>query len=182
MKRRRKAGSVGRQLLPCGSCSYFYLLPATRCGTEHIKSLLASFAGKLEKLSQRLESTQVLSSIPLTIVSFISTGTSASHAFPILPAPHFSAFSSFSCWRIATKRGDFCQLKRRVDVALAWLLHFLRRCFARAAFFNLSLESKVAKVVPGRSCVALGFGLLSALLAWFVSLLLCCRFLFAHFN
>lgn len=89
MKRRRKAGSVGRQLLPCGSCSYFYLLPATRCGTEHIKSLLASFAGKLEKLSQRLESTQVLSSIPLTIVSFISTGTSASHAFPILPAPPF---------------------------------------------------------------------------------------------
>jgi len=117
-----------------------------RHGT-HQKSL-ASFAGKLEKLSQRLESTQVLSSIPLTIVSFISTGTSACSAFPAFTRfPQFP--SQLSYWRIATKRGDFCQLKRRVDVAFCLLLRFLRRCFAPVAFFNLSLESKVAKVVPG---------------------------------
>lgn len=155
-KKKKNVKLVQATTFACGSCTNFSQLSATRSGTAHIKRLrLSRHSGAASRqvgkavVAARIDAGVIIDTVDdcfLYIDWHFTTPTCV-----LLPRP-VPPFSHDSCCRIAAKRGDSCQLKRRVDVAFAFCpcfrLGFLWRCFAFVAFFNLSLESKVAKVVP----------------------------------
>lgn len=143
--KKRKIKLVRATTFACGSCTNFSQLSATRCGTAHIKRLrLSRHSGAASRqvgkavAAARIDAGVIIDTVDDCFLYSAWHFTTPTWVLLSTPTP-VPPFSHDSCCRIATKRGDFCQLKRRVDVALLFAFAFdsllcFRLCFFVALF------------------------------------------------